>query len=313
MLQLAFGRCRHGRATSAAISPSPPTPTTSTTPTITIRGQWFDDLTIFWREFAKPGRLPQRHYDARVVQHMNCQPEHGTLAARVSGGSRRAQERALRHQLELPGGRDLLVQPHQAGRSLRWRGRTRLAQLLCDAMGGSAASARDMPSPAGTNCGKQTFAFRDSLFGTTMPPDDHRRGDRHDGAARTATVIRSKAASSGPGRASTPGRLLRGQLHACVELPAGARPFCSRRWSATLRETEFTYNQLPNGGLTFRQTLPLGAGFDRIGPCADGHFGAIIKTYRDWKIVGRYRLALPYWSNMQAALSNMRGRTKIRT
>ena len=54
----------------------------------------------------------------------------------------------------------------------------------------------------------------------------------------------------------------------------------------TLRETEFTYNQLPNGGLTFRQRLPLGSGFDIIGPCADGHFGATIKAYREWRNSG---------------------------
>ncbi len=54
----------------------------------------------------------------------------------------------------------------------------------------------------------------------------------------------------------------------------------------TLRETEFAYNQLPNGGLTFRQRLPLGSGFDIIGPCADGHFGATIKAYREWRNSG---------------------------
>ena len=48
---------------SAATSPSPPTPRTSSTSTIHYRGQWFDDLAVFWKEFARPGRLPERHYD----------------------------------------------------------------------------------------------------------------------------------------------------------------------------------------------------------------------------------------------------------
>ena len=28
------------------------------------RGQWFDNLAVFWKEFARPGPLPPRHYDA---------------------------------------------------------------------------------------------------------------------------------------------------------------------------------------------------------------------------------------------------------
>ena len=70
----------------------------------------------------------------------------------------------------------------------------------------------------------------------------------------------------------------------------------------TLRETEFTYNQLPTGGLTFRQKLPLGSGFDVIGPCADGHFGAIIKTYRDWKLSGDTEWLKRYWPKVKRAV-----------
>ncbi len=70
----------------------------------------------------------------------------------------------------------------------------------------------------------------------------------------------------------------------------------------TLRETEFTYNMLPTGGLTFRQKLPLGAGFDVIGPCADGHFGAVIKTYRDWKLSGDTEWLKRYWPKVRRAV-----------
>ena len=44
------------------------------------RGQWFDDLAVYWKEFARPGRLAQRHYDQpRTSKHMSLEPEHGTL------------------------------------------------------------------------------------------------------------------------------------------------------------------------------------------------------------------------------------------
>ena len=70
----------------------------------------------------------------------------------------------------------------------------------------------------------------------------------------------------------------------------------------TLRETEFTYNQLPNGGLTFRQRLPLGSGFDIIGPCADGHFGATIKAYREWRNSGDDAWLRRFWPNIRKAI-----------
>jgi hypothetical protein len=70
----------------------------------------------------------------------------------------------------------------------------------------------------------------------------------------------------------------------------------------TLRETELSYNMLPSGGLTFRQKLPLGNGFDIIGPCADGHFGAIIKTYRDWKLSGDSAWLQIWWPKVKKAL-----------
>ncbi|WDR01933.1 GH116 family glycosyl hydrolase [Devosia algicola] len=59
---------------------------------------------------------------------------------------------------------------------------------------------------------------------------------------------------------------------------------------------------LPSGGLTFRQKLPLGSGFDVIGPCADGHFGAIIKTYRDWKLSGDNAWLGRYWPQLKRAI-----------
>jgi non-lysosomal glucosylceramidase len=54
--------------------------------------------------------------------------------------------------------------------------------------------------------------------------------------------------------------------------------------------------------LTFRQRLPLGSGFDIIGPCADGHFGAIIKAYREWKNLGDDTWLRRFWPNIKRAM-----------
>src|SRR5580700_3378147 len=49
-----------------------------------FRGQWFDSLSLYWREFARAGRLRERRYDQpRAAKNMFQQPEHGTLAVRL--------------------------------------------------------------------------------------------------------------------------------------------------------------------------------------------------------------------------------------
>ncbi|MEP7211307.1 MAG: GH116 family glycosyl-hydrolase, partial [Alphaproteobacteria bacterium] len=50
-----------------------------------FRGQWFDNLTVFWKDFARIGPLPQRRYEVpRATKQMNGIPEHATLAAKVT-------------------------------------------------------------------------------------------------------------------------------------------------------------------------------------------------------------------------------------
>ncbi len=48
--------------------------------------------------------------------------------------------------------------------------------------------------------------------------------------------------------------------------------------------------------------LPLGSGFFPLNPCADGHFGAVIKTYRDWRICGDTEWLRGHWPAIKRAL-----------
>ena len=104
-----------------------------------VRGQWFDSLSRYWREFAAPGPLRERRYEKpRATANMFRAPEHGTLARRVRVAPGERAQRSFRDHLELPARRDLLVQS-SAARRRGIRGRTAdVAELLCDAMGGFA-------------------------------------------------------------------------------------------------------------------------------------------------------------------------------
>ena len=54
----------------------------------------------------------------------------------------------------------------------------------------------------------------------------------------------------------------------------------------SIRETDFAYNQDEYGRMSFRMTLPLGRERGGFRACVDGQMGGVIKTYREWKLLG---------------------------
>lgn len=268
------------------------------------RGQWFDNLAVFWKEFARPGRLPARHYDkSRVSLHMSLQPEHGTLAARVTippGGRKKVRFTiswsfptgdiywAFRPSTDAP-------IPDCDTPTPTWR------NYYANHWTDSEASARDALHRWDKLAG-ETMAFRDGVFGSTLPAEIKDAASATLALLRTATVIRLEGGEiwAWEGQYRQDGSCEGTCTHVWNYQQALAHLFPALE--RTLRASEFTYNQLPSGALTFRQKLPLGAGFDIIGPCADGHFGAVIKTCRDWKLSGDTEWLKRYWPKVRRAV-----------
>ena len=267
-----------------------------------FRGQWFDSLARYWREFARPGKLRERTYEKpRAVRNMFQQPEHGTLAVRIRIEPGETREVRFTLSWNYPFGsiywfdREGPGSPSYSGLPPTWK------NYYATQWSGSVAS--------GTDAFKrwdlletQTVSFRDSLFGSSLPPEIIDAVNGTLGILRSATVIRLEGGElwgwegQHPSEGSCEGTCT--HVWNYQQTIANLFPALER----SLRETEFTYNQLPNGGLTFRQRLPLGSGFDIIGPCADGHFGAIIKAYREWKNLGDNEWLRRFWPNIKRAL-----------
>ena len=266
------------------------------------RGQWFDDLAVYWKEFARPGRLPIRHYDQpRTSKHMSLQPEHATLGARVTipAGGRKTIRFVI--SWSFPKG-DIYwafrnkpdgVIPDQATPS--W------TNYYATQWADSTASATDALK-RWDSLAAATLAFRDGLFDTTLPAEVKDAASATLALLRTATCIRLEHGElwAWEGQHTNDGSCEGSCTHVWNYQQALSHLFPAIE--RTLRETEFTYNQLPTGGLTFRQKLPLGSSFDIIGPCADGHFGAIIKIFRDWKLSGDTEWLKRYWPNVRRAI-----------
>ncbi|MFJ6321419.1 MULTISPECIES: GH116 family glycosyl-hydrolase [unclassified Rhizobium] len=266
------------------------------------RGQWFDDLAVYWKEFARPGRLPKRHYDdPRTSKHMSQQPEHGTLGVRVTvpPGGRKTVRFVI--SWSFPEGDIYWAYRDKPDGIIPERQTPSWKNYHATQWPDSNASARDALKRWGA-LAAATTSFRDGLFDTTLPAEVKDAASATLALLRTATCIRLENGElwAWEGQHTNDGSCEGSCTHVWNYQQALAHLFPAIE--RTLRETEFTYNQLPTGGLTFRQKLPLGSGFDIIGPCADGHFGAIVKTYRDWKLSGDTDWLRRYWPNVKRAI-----------
>jgi non-lysosomal glucosylceramidase len=267
-----------------------------------FRGQWFDSLSLYWREFARAGRLRERRYDRpRATINMFQQPEHGTLAVRLRIAPGETRQVRFAISWNYPFGsiywfnRDQPGSPLFEGRPPTWKNYY-ATQWADSAVSGTDAFQRWDALEA------QTIAFRDSIFGSSLPPEIIDAVNGTLGILRSATVLRLEGGEiwGWEGQHIREGSCEGSCTHVWNYQQALANLFPTLE--RTLRETEFTYNQLPSGGLTFRQRLPLGSGFDIIGPCADGHFGAIVKAYREWKNFGDRGWLNRYWPNIRRAM-----------
>jgi uncharacterized protein (DUF608 family) len=267
-----------------------------------FRGQWFDSLARYWNEFARAGRLRERRYEKpRAVRNMFQQPEHGTLAVRVRLAPGETRQVCFTISWNYPFGsiywfnRDQPGGPLFEGTPPTWK------NYYATQWEDSAASGADAFKRWET-LQAQTFAFRDSLFDSSLPLEIIDAVSGTLGILRSATLIRLEGGEiwGWEGQHIHEGSCEGSCTHVWNYQQALANLFPALE--RTLRETEFTYNQLPGGGLTFRQRLPLGSGFDIIGPCADGHFGAIVKAYREWKSLGDVAWLKRYWPNIRRAI-----------
>ena len=267
-----------------------------------FRGQWFDSLSLYWREFARAGRMPERRYaEPRQVKNMFAQPEHGTLAARITVAP--GETRTLRFAIawNYPIGsiywyrRDKPDSVATEGDKPTWK------NFYATQWADSLASARDAFT-RWPDLSTQTLAFRDSIFGSSLPSEIIDAATGTMALLRTATVIRLEGGElwGWEGQHEREGSCEGSCTHVWNYQQALASLFPALERS--LRDTEWRYNQLPNGGLTFRQRLPLGSGFDIIGPCADGHYGAIIKTFREWRQSGDDAWLAGLWPKVRRAL-----------
>ena len=246
-----------------------------------FRGRWFDNLEVYWRDLTTPGALPTRRYPPKQAGNENA----GTLAARVqipAGGRRRIRfviawnfPNCENHWNR----EDAIKRAKAAGISPVWR--NYYATLWKD----SKTSAR-YALDNWARLYKETLTFKQALFASSLPDVAIEAVSANISILKSATVLRLEDGTFyGWEGCCAEGGCCEGS---CTHVwnYAQALPFLFPALERSMREADYRYNQQANGGMPFRIQLPLGIQHPGGRSCADGLFGGVLKTYRDWKISG---------------------------
>ncbi len=241
---------------------------------------WFSDLEVYWRDFTSPGKLEDRRYSADTAG----QNTHGTIAA----------------HLRLPPGKTARVRfviswnfpncenhwdpgaPERArktGVSPTWK--NYYATVFKDSNATASYCLKNW-----NRLYRETLTFKEALFSSDLPPAALDAVSANLSILKSPTVLRLEDGTfyGWEGCHASAGCCEGTCTH--VWNYAQALPFLFPKLERSIRDSDFAYNQDPEGGMSFRMQLPLGSGRSRFRPCADGQFGGVIKTYREWKISG---------------------------
>ncbi|MBN8215830.1 MAG: hypothetical protein J0L75_04270 [Spirochaetes bacterium] len=247
------------------------------------RGAWFDNLGIWWRDFAKSGPLSNRSYPTAGQKGST---DHAALSARVRvGPGDRAKARfvvawnfpnCVNYWSPEKCGCEGDCKP---GKAKTWK--NYYATVWPD----SKASAREALSRWDV-LESGTRLFKDALFGSTVPAVVLDAVSANLSILKSPTVLRLEDGSfyGFEGCFGNAGCCEGSCTH--VWNYAYALPFLFPGLERSMRTLNFRYNQREDGGLVFRIKLPLGRDRGTMRPCADGQFGDVVKTYRDWKLSG---------------------------
>lgn len=132
----------------------------------------------------------------------------------------------------------------------------------------------------------ETEKFKDAIYKSTLPVSVIDAVSSNLSVLKSPTVLRYEDGSfwAWEGVMQTHGSCEGSCQH--VWNYAYALPFLFPKLERSLRENTLKYGLRDTGSTDFRINLPLGMEREEFRACIDGHFGEVIKCYREWKISG---------------------------
>jgi len=257
-----------------------------------VRGDWWDDLQIFWDDFVADGRL-------KDLDEKSPSPENRTdigtlgLVAEIEPFGEVTLPFIL--SWSFPNFLDDFdIVREQRGKIFK----NHYAERFADAW----ASAEYLQSNLG-RLESESRRFHDVFFASTLPPYILDAASSQASIARTMTCFWLEG----------------GQFFAfegCND-KSGCCPLnCAHVWNYEqsvaflfpslerfMREVDFLSNTKDNGEMVFRTSLPLWSGvYWKFRPAADGSLGRIINLYRDWQLSGDLAFLKKVWPKAKKVL-----------
>ena len=253
------------------------------------RGNWFDNLSIFWQDFTAPGPLRDRAYDA---------PFAGEDMATVAVKRTLVPGETWRQRFVIAWYYPNCVNywSHDAARRDRpWK--NYYARLF-----GGAAEVAEYAMREWDRLSDETVRFHDALYASSLPPEAMEAVGANIAVLKSPTVFRLEDGQfyGFEGCQCDAGSCEGSCTH--VWNYAMALPFLFPALERSMRELDYAYNQGPDGGMAFRLQLPLGSGRSAFRPCVDGQMGGVIKTYREWKLSGDDEWLRRWWPRVKKSL-----------
>ena len=260
------------------------------------RGSWFDPLTVYWDDFNKSGHPQDRYYDGapKTLPTGHTPPDHGVLSARVT--LKPGEKKTIR----------FVISWRYPQQEVYWRkvpeGYSKKLNNFYGTQWQESKAVQNFVFDNWDRLESGVEEFRNSLYNSSLPDSMIDAVSANLALLVTPVIIRLEDGTlwGWEGLHDDFGSCEGSCTH--VWNYQQALPHLFPDLERSLRTADFEYNQKPDGGLSFRQILPLGSGFFEITPCADGQFGSIVKAYREWKLCGDNQWLLGIWPKVKKAL-----------
>lgn len=272
------------------------------------RGGWFDNSTVFWQEFARPGRLVDRGYEtAREDRVSNDASDDVSDIATLAAHRELAPGEKAKIRFVLSWSAPYISnywQILQSGLSdeeiARRRSRTwknYYAVLFRDSRESALYAMREFD-----RLYRETRLCHDAMFRSTLPECVLDAVTSNISTLKSPTCLRLEDGSfyGFEGVRAHEGSCEGTCTH--VWSYAYALAFLFPRLERSARTNEYTYSMQPDGGLGFRLQLPLGEAPTSHRPAADGQFGTILRVYREFMISGDKAWLASIWPQVRRSL-----------
>jgi len=242
-------------------------------------GGWFDNLGIYWRDLTSPGKFKNRHYPesaSRTRAYPDVQ-DHCLLAAHFEVKPAESGSVKFVISWNFPNCTNYW-KPEKLPRT--WK--NYYATIFEDSTKSAVYSLENW-----NRLYEETMEFKSSLFSSTLPPVVLDAVSANLSILKTLTALRLEDGSFYGWEGCHPSSGCCEGSCTHVWNYAYVLPFLFPKLERSMRDLDFRYNQRQDGRMSFRLQLPPGRSFSEFPhACADGQFGGVIKSYRDWKISG---------------------------